>query len=119
MNFTDKPKNSGFTIIELMIATVVFSTILLIITGGIVQIGKAYYKGVISARTQNTTRQLTDEVTRNLQFNRGKFVSSGIWRCVGGTHYKLIALAETGFTLERYATSGDTACGSALGTGTQ
>lgn len=57
---------AGFTIVELMIATVVFSVILILITTGIIQIGKAYYKGIIGSRTQETARKITDEVGRSI-----------------------------------------------------
>lgn len=61
--------SSGFTIIELLIATLVFSVILLIATFGVIQIGRTYIKGYISSQTQNTTRSVIDEVTQAIQLS--------------------------------------------------
>lgn len=62
---------SGFTIIELLIASTISSAILLVITTGIIQFSKQYYKGLITSSTQNTARMLIDDVTRALQYNGG------------------------------------------------
>lgn len=61
----------GFTILELMIATLVFSTVLLGSTTALIQIGKLYYKGVVSNRTQEVTRGLVDQIGQQLQFSSG------------------------------------------------
>lgn len=59
---------AGFTIIELLVATSVFSLILLVITTGILSFTKQYYKGVISSTTQNTARSIMAEITQTIQF---------------------------------------------------
>lgn len=64
-------QSKGFTIIELMIATSVFAVVLLLITSGILHIGKAYYKGVAQARTQTVARNVIDEISRGIQFSGG------------------------------------------------
>lgn len=64
-----KLNQKGFTIIELMIASAVFAVVLLGATTAIVQIGKLYYKGVISARTQQATRRVMDDISRPVQFS--------------------------------------------------
>lgn len=61
----------GFTIIELLIATVVFSVILLVITAAIVQFGRVYYKGTLQVRTQETTRNIVQDVAQSIQFGSG------------------------------------------------
>lgn len=61
----------GFTVVELMIATVVFSVVLLVITFGIIQISRTYYKGVTENNTQNTARSIMDTVTQAIQLNGG------------------------------------------------
>ncbi len=66
-----KQSERGFTIIELMIAMMVFSVILLVVTAGIMRFTKQYYKGVISGQTQNTARAIIDDLTRSIQFNGG------------------------------------------------
>lgn len=60
---------AGFTILELMISTVVFSVMLLGAAAMLVQIGRMYYKGVVSSRTQEATRTIADDVTRAVQFS--------------------------------------------------
>jgi prepilin-type N-terminal cleavage/methylation domain-containing protein len=58
----------GFTIIELMISTVIFSLVLLGASAGIIQIGKKYSKGITYARTQEVARSTVDEIAQSLQF---------------------------------------------------
>lgn len=67
-------KSSGFTVIELLIATAVFSVVLVVVTGGILQISRLYYKGVTSANTQNTARAVTDVIAQAIQFGGGNVV---------------------------------------------
>ncbi len=64
----------GFTIIELMVATAVFATVLLVVTGGILQITRLYLKGVTTANTQNTARAVIDTVSQAIQFGGGTVV---------------------------------------------
>lgn len=84
-------KNKGFTIIELLIATVVFSVVLLVITSAVVQFGRLYYKGVIQSRTQETARSVMQEVTQSVQFSKDSPVHSpatgdGVL-CIGDKRY--------------------------------
>jgi prepilin-type N-terminal cleavage/methylation domain-containing protein len=65
-----KNKQAGFTILELIIATAVFSMILLLATNAIVQIGRLYYKGLTTTRTQEASRLVNDDVSRALQLSR-------------------------------------------------
>lgn len=60
-------EGAGFTIVELMIATTVFSIILMIAIFGIINIGRAYYKNITASRTQETTRQIVDDISASLQ----------------------------------------------------
>lgn len=59
----------GFTIIELMIATAVLSTVLVIVTLIIISISNLYYKGINQSRVQSAARTVTDEITRQIQLN--------------------------------------------------
>ncbi len=69
---TSKPlKNAGFTIIELMVATVVFSMVLLICTYGVIHVGNDYYKGITEARTQDNARAVMDRISQDIQFSGG------------------------------------------------
>lgn len=61
--------SGGFTIIELMIASTVFSVMLLLATFGLLQIGRIYYKGVTQAKTQAVARSSLDRITQSLQYS--------------------------------------------------
>lgn len=58
----------GFTIVELMIATGVFSVILMLCATGIIQVGRMFYKGTITDRTQDTARLVVDDISQSIQF---------------------------------------------------
>lgn len=73
----------GFTIIELLIATVTFSLVLLIITGAIIQFSRVYYKGVVTSKTQETARSVADELARAAQFSRSYDGSNSSAYCFG------------------------------------
>ena len=92
---------SGFTIIELLIATLVFSTVLLIATYGIIQIGRTYTKGYIGSLTQNTTRSIVDQISQAIQLTGPNSVttgSSGNFEsvCIGPVRYTYVLNAELG-----------------------
>lgn len=79
-------QNTGFTIVELMIATLVFSVILLIATYGIINIGRLYRKSLTSNQTQQTARSIIDTVSQNIKFNSGPVipgVNSNFVYCLG------------------------------------
>lgn len=83
---TAHASEQGFTIVELMIATVVSAIILLVITFGIVHFTNDYYQGINSSNTQATTQNAIDAVTQAIQFNASGTVatdgSQGIF-CAG------------------------------------
>lgn len=64
-------KNSGFTIIELLIATTVFSFILLLCTMGLILVGRMYQKGVIRSQTQEVARSIVVKLAESIQFSGG------------------------------------------------
>lgn len=59
--------SSGFTLIELMLASAVFALVLLIALNGFLQIGRLFYKGVSNTETQATARQIIDDLSGNIQ----------------------------------------------------
>lgn len=69
-------QQNGFTIVELMIATLVFSMILTIIAAGVMSFSKAYYHGVYVSETQNAARNVVDTITQSIQFGSG--ASTGV-----------------------------------------
>lgn len=81
----------GFTIVELMIATTVFSIVLLVILASFFQIGRMFYKGVSVDNTQETTRSVVDDITTDLKlssgFNPSQAFNGAKYFCVGGHRY--------------------------------
>lgn len=65
----------GFTLLELLIATTVFSTILLLCTFGLIQIGNTFYKGSTAVRTQNVARGALDGISQAIQYG-GRGIST-------------------------------------------
>lgn len=60
-------KQSGFTIIELLLATTFFSFILIMVTAGFVQINRSYTRGTIVRGMQNNGRVLFEDISRNIR----------------------------------------------------
>lgn len=98
------PKKNGFTIVELLFAMTVFSFVLLLALGGIVQVGKMYYKGVTTANVQEATRRVAEEVSQAIQFTAepislpsaslGPNVTAGttpdsLFFCIGSKRYSV------------------------------
>lgn len=61
--------HKGFTFVELLIASAIFSLVLILITTGVIRIGNQYYKVVLQARTQSVARSIVDELTRGVQMS--------------------------------------------------
>ena len=81
----------GFTIIELLIATSVFSLVLLVALGSFLQIGRLFYKGVSLTSVQNVATQTLNDMAGNLQVATdytGQQTSGGYYYfCIDGTRY--------------------------------
>ncbi len=60
-------KQAGFTIIELLIATSILSTMLVMVTTMMIGISNLYYKGINQSRVQDAVRGVTEEVGHALQ----------------------------------------------------
>lgn len=74
-----KLHTKGFTIIELMISTAVFSVVLVLCATAIVQVGRMFYKGTIVNRTQDTARAVADDISQAIEFgpNSSSFYQTG------------------------------------------
>jgi prepilin-type N-terminal cleavage/methylation domain-containing protein len=123
--------NQGFTIVELLIATLIFSVILLAALAGFLQVGRLFYKGVNSTQTSETSKQVLNDVKANIRLatvnaiNPNKTGNGGYtYHCVNGNRYtymldKQVNLATPNYRspitgnygiLKEYMGS-DTACG--------
>ena len=106
---------NGFTILELMIATTVFSTILLVCTYGLIQIGNTYYKGATIARTQSVARSIVDDIAYEIQYNSSTpLITSGspFAICIGPTQFfaKLDSNVSGPNHALQFTKDGNTAC---------
>lgn len=63
------PAQDGFTIVELMIATLVFSMVLMVIIYGVLSFSHAYFSGVNSSATQTTARTIINTVSQAIEFS--------------------------------------------------
>lgn len=99
-------KQSGFTIIELMIAISILSILLLASAVVMLNIGSLYAKGVDATTVQNDSRNVIQSIASSIQFNylSGSQINSGSQRyysstgtlytvyayCIGYTRYSYI-----------------------------
>jgi prepilin-type N-terminal cleavage/methylation domain-containing protein len=94
----------GFTIIELMIATAVLSTILVFVTIVMVNIGSLYYKGINQSRVQDDVRSISSDIIANTQITDkapiGPYTVPGVSNsyvyCVGPARYFYVLGVQVG-----------------------
>jgi prepilin-type N-terminal cleavage/methylation domain-containing protein len=114
-------KQAGFTIIELLIATSVFSFVLMIFLASFIKIGDMFYKGVNMANTQEAARSVLDNISNDVRFSKGAphYVApdaTGVgYFCVGLHRYKFMLGKQVGdpgtpFGLLRENISGGGGC---------
>ena len=95
-------KEDGFTILELLIATAVFSMVLLLCATAVVQVGQIFYKGVITNRTQETSRKVINDIIGAIQYGDSNLshqkvpVSGGFAECVGTLRYTYLLSKSVG-----------------------
>lgn len=88
-----KPNDqSGFTIIELLLAMSFFTFILLFVITGFVQINRSYTRGITQKNVQNGTRTVFDDISRTIRSaNSGDIIfindSNNYRLCVGSIRY--------------------------------
>lgn len=96
-----RSNNQGFTIIELLVATTVFSIILLLASSAAIQIGRLYYKQITTSKTQEAARELLENVSRDLQLSNNKTLDTGNASgrrsfCIGDSQYNYIPGNQVG-----------------------
>lgn len=62
-----KKSQRGFTIMELMIATMVFGVLLLMSMAAFIHIGRLFYKAVVTARTEEVARTVIEDITAEVR----------------------------------------------------
>lgn len=106
---------SGFTIVELLISSAIFSMVLLITTFAVIQVSRVYYKGVISSQTQEVARSAIDEISRNIQFSGGEIRLDGSgppsdYFCIGNKRYSYVVDQKVEGNKHALVVDEDTAC---------
>jgi prepilin-type N-terminal cleavage/methylation domain-containing protein len=95
-----KRTDQGFTIVELLIASGVFSTLLLLSLAGFLQIGRLFYKGVSATQTQAVARQVMDGLETDINFapsTSAVVVNTDSSFSVGSTTYQRKYFCANGF----------------------
>lgn len=83
----------GFTIVELMIATMVFSVIMLVAAGVVVRFTNNFQRSLTQTTTQNAARSAMDAVTQAIQYEsygaEPNLMEGGTKKayCIGATRY--------------------------------
>jgi prepilin-type N-terminal cleavage/methylation domain-containing protein len=118
----------GFTLIEMLVATTVFSVILIVCSMGLLQITRTFYKGVTVTKTQEVARTVIDDVASSVEFSGGSVTAiasnnGSRGYCAGNVRYSYYPgrmLPEDGTTHSLVADRLDTAtptpltCGSSI-----
>lgn len=127
----------GFTIVELTIATAIFSTVLLVGLTSFLGVSKLYYKSLALTQTQSVAQQIISQVTGDIQFastiatgypsSVGLFTDGGSqYVCFGNIRYTFFLFNEvnlddhdnqTKFGLLRDSLLGSTGCAPPFGAG--
>lgn len=89
-----KYNQEAFTIIELLIASAVFSVVILGASAAVIQMSRLYYKGIISSQTQTTARNLIDSISRPIQYE-GDAVTSVV---LGANGYNVFCVGPDRYT---------------------
>jgi prepilin-type N-terminal cleavage/methylation domain-containing protein len=89
----------GFTIVELMIAISVFAVAMILVTAGVIVIGRQYQQGTNRVKLESATREVHQNVTDAIKF-AGEEIENppdiGSWRstCIGNQQYVYAATPD-------------------------
>lgn len=103
--------NKGFTIVELLIASMVFATVLLICMDGITRIAKAYIKNTSVSKTNEFVKSFSNDIAQQIKYSSfiptTSSTSGGYKICVNSIAYKITFNTTTNAILKKT----DTNCG--------
>lgn len=79
----------GFTVIELLIATAVFSVVLLVFVAAFLRVSELFYKGINLSNTQETARNAVQNIANDIQFygNPPSNFPAQSYFCIGNHRY--------------------------------
>ena len=86
----------GFTVIELLIATAVFSVVLLVFVTSFLRLSELFYKGVNLTNTQESARNMIQSISSDIQFyNQAPQVfPSENYFCIGTHRYTYVPYVQ-------------------------
>lgn len=82
-------KKHGFTMVELMIASIVFGMIMMITMSSYIYLSKLYQRVVTSQKTQETIGKISDDISRKIKYSKVSAIKTG--DC-GGYKFKVGAM---------------------------
>lgn len=91
----------GFTVLELLISTVVFGVLLLIVSVAIVGLTRNFYRGVNKSKTQEAARTVSEQIAKAIQYSKTppqQLTSAGdvqAW-CIANTRYAFVESRQLG-----------------------
>ncbi|MEI6237230.1 MAG: prepilin-type N-terminal cleavage/methylation domain-containing protein [Candidatus Saccharibacteria bacterium] len=88
-------KQRGFTIIELMIAITVFTIAIMLVTTGVIQLGRLYRQGTTKARLLTASREIHAQFVQDLQYAAKDLETATTAAnenaiCLGTTRYRVV-----------------------------
>lgn len=98
-------KQSGFTMIELLLAMAIFSMALVIVSAGFINIVRLYQSGLASRSTQQNARLLLEEVSRTVR-DSGSATPVVVTTGVGGVTVVSRVCLQNGSRIVVYAVDG-------------
>lgn len=63
-------RQAGFTVLELMVATAVFTIVLLVLTAGVLHFSKDYFSSITRSNTQVVARSIIDDISKAIRFGQ-------------------------------------------------
>lgn len=100
-----KLHNKGFTIAELLIASMIFTTILLLCVEGITRIAKVYVKNTSISRANEFGKTLISDISGQIKYGSSlplyKVTPPEIKLCSAGKAYKIVLNQQTTDSIKR------------------
>ncbi|MCE7936478.1 prepilin-type N-terminal cleavage/methylation domain-containing protein [Candidatus Saccharibacteria bacterium CPR2] len=93
-------QQSGFTIIELLLAMAVFSFVLMITVAGFIQVNRSYTKGITVRRAQDSARTIVEQLSREIRISKKVAYDSASRKlCIDGGILYEWSLVNPGVTI--------------------
>lgn len=94
----DSSSQSGFTLVELLMAMTLFSFMLILITSGFITVAKIYQSTLAARKTQSSARLAIEEVARQARNANTAQLAGGNTLCLYGTSNVRFRLIDNGTT---------------------